>query len=168
MSSTPTSGESTKNRPSRFLKAVFDAPSWLYRIGLGPLLGKRVLALTHRGRKSGKLHRTILEVALYDRESGESVVASAYGSRADWYRNIAAAPALRVQTGWKDYTPVQRFLTADEAKEAAARFCRDHPWEAKLVPRVLPAIGAAIPDDPTLTPAELLGALPMVAFRPPD
>lgn len=130
------------------------------------MLGKRVLALTHRGRKSGKEYQTILEVVLFDDETKESVVASAYGSDADWYRNIQAEAALRVQTGRLDYVPSQRFLTQDEAREAAARFCREHPWEAKLVPRVLPSIGAAIPTDSALSPEELLAYLPMVAVRP--
>ena len=45
---------------------------------------------------------------------------------------------------------------------------RDHPWEAKAVNRVLPAIGAQVPDDPNADPAELLATRPMVAFRPAD
>lgn len=130
------------------------------------MLGKRVLAVTHRGRKSGREFRTILEAMSFDRETGESVVASAYGPGADWYRNIRAEPALRVTTGRLDYVPQQRFLTADEARAAAERFCREHPFEARLVPRVLPSIGAALPEETGLTPPELLATLPMVAFRP--
>lgn len=130
------------------------------------MLGKRVLAVTHRGRKSGREFRTILEAMSFDRETGESVVASAYGPGADWYRNIRAEPALRVTTGRLDYVPQQRFLTADEARAAAERFCREHPFEARLVPRVLPSIGAALPEETDLTPPELLATLPMVAFRP--
>ena len=154
------------HRPSRVLKFLFDLPSWLYRWGLGWMLGKRVLAVTHKGRKSGNEHRTILEVAVFNKDVEESIVASAYGSHADWYRNIRAEPALRVQTGRLDYVPEQRFLDSDEALEAAARFCREHPWEAKLINRVLPSIGAAIPQDSDLPPAELLATLPMVAFKP--
>ena len=135
-------------------------------MGLGWMLGRRFLALEHRGRKSGQPHLTILEVMFFDRDTKESVVASAYGSRADWYRNLQAEPALRVQTGRLDYLPAQRFLTPQEAREAAARFCRQHPWEARLVPRVLPAIGAAIPTDSELAPIDLLASLPMVALRP--
>lgn len=156
------------HRPSRLLKAVFDLPSWFYGRGLGWMLGKRVLALTHRGRNSGKEFRTILEAVSFDEETGESVVASAYGTGADWYRNIQAEPALRIATGRLDYVPEQRFLTPEEADQAAERFCREHPMEARLVPRVLPSIGAAIPADPDLSPAELLATLPMVAFRPTD
>ena len=154
------------SRPSRLLKAVFAAPAVLYRIGLGWMLGKRILALTHRGRKSGKLRETVLEVLLFDPDSKESVVVSAYGSDADWYRNLRVQPALRVRTGRMDYVPEQRFLTADEAREAAIEFSRRHRWETRLVPRVLPAIGAAVPKHSDSDPVDLLASLPMVAFRP--
>lgn len=154
------------NRPSRLLKFVFDLPSWFYQRGWGWMLGSRVLAVTHKGRRSGREFQTILETMSFDKESGESVVASAYGSGADWYRNIQKEPASRIITGRLDYVPEQRFLADSEAREAADRFCREHPLEARLVPRVLLAIGAAIPTDSDLSPAETLATLPMVAFRP--
>lgn len=130
------------------------------------MLGKRVLALTHQGRSSGKTYTTVLEVVLFDADTRESVVASAYGIEADWYRNIRAIPASRVRTGRLDYVPEQRFLTDVEAREAARRFCAEHPWEARVMPRVLPSIGAALSFDPETSPEDLLGSLPMVAFRP--
>jgi len=153
-------------RPSRVLKVVFDAPTVLYRIGFGWTLGKRFLAVTHRGRKTGQLRETVLEVILFDPDSKESVVVSAYGTRADWYRNLLVLPALRVRTGRMDYAPEQRFLTPEETREAAIEFSRRHPWEARLVPRVLPAIGAAVPKHSDSDPVDLLASLPMVAFRP--
>lgn len=145
---------------------MFDAPAGLYRTGFGGLLGHRVLALTHRGRKSGKVYDTVLEVVSFDPTSEESIVASAYGETADWYRNIRAEPAMRVRTGRLDYRPEQRFLTPEEAADASREFCRLHPLEARLVRRVLPAIGSIIDPDPERTPAELLAELPMVGFRP--
>ena len=160
------SPEASAHRPSRLLKFVFDLPSWCYRRGWGWMLGSRFLALTHRGRNSGQEFRTVLETMSFDEVTGESIVASAYGSDADWYRNIQKEPAARIVTGRMDYAPEQRFLTDHEAREAADRFCREHPFEAKLVRRVLPAIGAATPNDARLSPAETLASLPMVAFRP--
>ena len=153
-------------RPSRLLKVVFAVPAVLYRIGLGGMLGKRMLALTHRGRKTGKLRETVLEVLLFDPDSRESVVVSAYGTGADWYRNLRVQPALRVRTGRLDYLPEQRLLTPDETREAAIEFSRRHPRETRLVPRVLPAIGAAVPKHSDSDPVDLLASLPMVAFRP--
>ena len=153
-------------RPSRLVKVVFDAPTVLYRIGLGWMLGKRILVLTHRGRRTGQLRETVLEVLLFDPDNKESLVVSAYGTQADWYRNLRVQPALRVRTGRMDYVPEQRFLTADETREAAIEFSHRHPWEARLVPKVLPAIGAAVPRNSDSGPVDLLASLPMVAFRP--
>lgn len=152
------------SRPSPLLRFAFKAPAYLYRIGLGRLLGRRFLSVTHSGRKSGRLYDTVLEVAIFDPATKESVVVSAYGTGADWYRNLQQRPAVRVRTGRMDYVPEHRFLTEEEASHAAARFCRDHPWEAKLAPRVLPAIGAAAPG--SSDPVAMLASLPMVGFRP--
>ncbi len=152
------------SRPSPRLQWFFKATGRLYRMGLGPLLGRRFLAVTHRGRKSAKLYDTVLEVAVYDPATHESIVVSAYGTKADWYRNLQASPAVRVRTGRMDYVPEHRMLTEEEAINAAAQFCRDHPWEAKLAPRVLPAIGAVARG--SSDPVAMLASLPMVAFRP--
>ena len=152
-------------RPFGVLKAVFNAPSWLYRHRLGWIFGRRILVVSHRGRRSGRQYETVLECVVFDKITKESVIASAYGTRADWYRNIRATPALRVRTGRLDYVPDQRFLTPDEARAAAARFCREHPLEARIMPRMLTAIGAAVPPGER-DHVEMLAALPMVAFRP--
>ncbi|HZD04857.1 MAG TPA: nitroreductase family deazaflavin-dependent oxidoreductase [Longimicrobiales bacterium] len=145
------------------MRALFKAPAWLYRAGAGSLLGKRVLAVTHRGRKSGKLYETVLEVVAFDPERGESVVASAYGTGADWYRNLQAGGALRVRTWRLDYVPAIRFLAGEEAGEVAAEYCRRHPWAARLLARELPAIGSVAPPG---DPVSMVSSLPMVAFRP--
>ena len=97
--------------PSRF---VFRTPGLLFDIGLGRLVGHRFLQLTHRGRSSGRIYRTVLEVMSYDPSNHESVVLSGWGERADWYRNIRATPALEVSIAGGKYLPVQRFLDSGE------------------------------------------------------
>jgi deazaflavin-dependent oxidoreductase (nitroreductase family) len=129
------------------------------------MLGQRFLVLTHRGRSSGRVYDTALEVVGFDPVSKESVVVSAYGRNADWYRNLQVQPALRVRTGRYDYAPEQRFLIAEEAREVAEKFCLRHPWEAKVARKVLSAIGADL-DETSDSPIELLSQLPMVGFRP--
>lgn len=156
--------DTSRREISPLLKALFGAPGWFYRHRMGRLLGRRFLALTHVGRTSGREFVTVLEVAVYDAEREESIVASAYGSSADWYRNILASPAVRIQTGSRDYRPIQRFLSPEEARQAAERFCAEHPWESKLAPRVLPAIGADVA--PGTDAVDMLSSLPMVGFRP--
>lgn len=154
------------SRPSRLLAAAFRAPDVVYRVRLGWMLGRRFLELTHRGRRSGRDYRTVLEVIAFAPDREESVVASAYGVGADWYRNLMAGGGVRVRTGRLDYTPEHRVLGAEEAQEVAAGFVDRHPWEARLVSRVLPAIGAALPEGAGGDPAGMLASLPLVAFRP--
>src|SRR5579884_3012404 len=70
--------------PSRLLRSALRVPVFLYRAGLGGLFGHHFLLLTHRGRKSGRVYQTVLEVVRYEPESGESVVVSGWGERSDW------------------------------------------------------------------------------------
>jgi deazaflavin-dependent oxidoreductase (nitroreductase family) len=106
--------ETTRSRPSGFLRMAFRLPIHLYKLRLGWLLGHRVLLLTHRGRRSERIYRTALEVVRYDPATGESVVVSAWGEEADWYRNIEANPAMEIRIGRERYVPKQRFLSPEE------------------------------------------------------
>jgi hypothetical protein len=49
-------------RPGPVLRRLLRAPSLLYDWHAGWLLGRRFLRLTHRGRRSGRRYRTVLEV----------------------------------------------------------------------------------------------------------
>jgi deazaflavin-dependent oxidoreductase (nitroreductase family) len=109
------------------LRFAFRLPIHLSRLNLGWLLGHRGLLLIHQGRKSSLLRETVLEVALYDPDSRKSVVLSAWGEKADWYRNIEATPALEVRTGGQRYVAEQRFLTAEENHAVILEYARRHP-----------------------------------------
>ncbi len=52
--------------------------------------------LSHRGRKSGTIHRTPVNVF---RRDGAYVFALTYGSDVDWVRNVMAAGRADLQTG---------------------------------------------------------------------
>lgn len=154
-----------RRRPGRWVKPIFDAPTLLYRHRLGWLLGRRFLAVTHVGRTSGKLYETVLEVVSYERDSGESIVASAYGPTADWYRNLQQTPARLVRTGRHQFVPQQRFLDRDEARTAAVAFRTAHSLEARMANTVMAAIGA-VPRNTFSDPVDLFASFPMIAFRP--
>lgn len=78
---------------------------------IGWVLGKRIVQITHRGRKSGVLRRTVLEVLHYDPQTREVLVVSGWEGKTDWYRNIECEPALEVRIGRVHYRPVQEFLS---------------------------------------------------------
>jgi deazaflavin-dependent oxidoreductase (nitroreductase family) len=132
---------------------------------MGWLLGSRFLEVTHIGRKSGKERFAVLEVVKHDPATDESIVASAYGPTADWYRNLVQTPAVRIRQGRRDYTPEQRFLDDDEVRGIASEFATAHPLEARIANRVMAAIGA-VPLDTYPNAEELFASFPMVAFRP--
>ena len=62
--------------------------------------GDLILLLTTTGRKSGLPRVTPLQ---YEEWNGRIYVASARGKDADWFKNLAADPRVRVQLHGRDY-----------------------------------------------------------------
>jgi deazaflavin-dependent oxidoreductase (nitroreductase family) len=149
-------------RPHALLRWGYNLPILLYRAHLGWLLGHRFLLLTHRGRKTGVIHRTVLEVVRYDPATGESAVLSAYGAHADWYRNILAHPPVAVQTGRGRYTPEFRSLDADERFAALRIYQRRYRLAFRAVMRFL---GYEY-DGTEAGLSRLANTVVIVAFRP--
>jgi hypothetical protein len=110
------------------------------------------------------VRQTVVEVVRYDARSRESFVFSAWEGRTDWYRNIQAAPALRVETGRQRYVPVQRFLAPEEVCRELAAYVRRHPWLARNVLARL--IGLEV-DDSEAGLRRAAAFFRGVSFRPP-
>ena len=151
-----------KSTPSGALKLAFRLPIYLYRLNLGRLLGHRLLLLIHQGRTSGLLRETVLEAILYYPATKESVVLSAWGEKADWYRNIKATPALEVRTGGERYVPEQRFLAPDENHAMLADYRRRHPLAFRIFAR---AFGFPLGGTEAMR-REFASSSRLVAFRP--
>ncbi|MBN9619856.1 MAG: nitroreductase family deazaflavin-dependent oxidoreductase, partial [Actinobacteria bacterium] len=77
---------------------IVRAPIWAYRARLGALFGSRLVLLEHRGRVSGARRYVVLEVVATPGPN-TVVVASGFGARAQWYRNIQVDPHVRVTRG---------------------------------------------------------------------
>lgn len=103
------------------------APIWFYRHGLGWLLGSRILMLEHLGRTSGKARYVCLEVV--GRPGPDViVVASGFGTQAQWYRNLRAHADCFVSIGHLARVPATaRFLSDEESADALARYREAHP-----------------------------------------
>lgn len=153
---------SFRQKPSGLFKWFLKAPTYLFRWKLGFLFGDRFLLLTHLGRTSGRVYHTALEVVSHDDESGEYIVCSGTGPRADWYRNISARPAVSVQVRNDVWTPEQRMLSAAEAGTVFARYEAAHPATAR---RLLASMGQSY-DGSEEDRVRMMGNIPMVAFRP--
>ena len=148
--------------PTGASRLAFRLPIYLYRLDLGRLLGHRLLLLVHQGRKSGLPRETVLEVLHHDPATRESVVLSAWGEKADWYRNVGETSALEIRTGGERYVPQQRFLAPQENHAVIADFGRRHPLAFRVFARVFsyPLGGTEA------ARREVARSLRLVAFRP--
>jgi deazaflavin-dependent oxidoreductase (nitroreductase family) len=155
-------------RPNKAVKALLKAPGRLYDMHAGFLLGRRFLRLTHRGRKSGRIYRTVLEVVGGIRETGEVVVVAGLGAGSDWFRNIEAAPAVRVEIGRAGFAPAHRVLVPEEASEVMADYERRNRLAAPVVRSVLSRLLGWRYDGSDGARARLAAELPFVAFRALD
>ena len=77
------------------IRALARSPIFLWRLGLGPILGKLFMVITTRGRKSGTPHRVMTEYHVMD---GVKYAPCAFGEQSDWYKNIKADPYVTIQT----------------------------------------------------------------------
>ena len=122
--------------PSGLKRLLFRAPIWLYKAGLGGLLGGRFLLLKHTGRKSGQPRQTVLEVVNFEPETGTYFIASGFGKKSDWLLNIRANADVTVQTGSKVFKAQARPLTADESGTAMIDYAHRNPRAAKELMRL--------------------------------
>ena len=149
-----------KQKPSGLFKHFLHSPTWLYRARLGFVFGHRFLMIEHRGRKSGNLYRTVLEVSGSYPDNNEWIVASGTGSKADWYRNIAANGVDAVWIGSTRHHATVRFLEASEAAQVMAKYEADHP---KTAAKLLASMGVSY-DGTDEGRIELMHQIPMVGF----
>lgn len=120
----------TRPRPTGATRLFVRMPITLYRARLGWLLGQRFLLLEHTGRRSGLLRRTVLEVVAR-RPAGGYVVASGFGPRSDWYRNLLAHPDATIQVGLRRSRVHARTLTTEEGAETMVDYARRHSAAAR-------------------------------------
>lgn len=118
-----------------FMVPLFKLPVVLYRFHLGWVLGRRFMQLTHIGRLTGKVRRTILAVLKFDERTKEIFAVSAWKG-SDWYYNIQASPALQVESGLDRYIPEQRTLSAEEITTAFMEYRKQHPVFSRIVCRI--------------------------------
>jgi deazaflavin-dependent oxidoreductase (nitroreductase family) len=112
--------------PGKILRFGLRLPIWLYHMKLGWLLGNRFLMVTHRGRKSGLLHETVIEVVQHDKETDTYYVVSGWGEKSDWYRNIQKSPDVTVHVGGRKFQAYAKFIPLAKAIEIMEAYAHDH------------------------------------------
>ena len=125
-------------RPSRgFRRWLFRAPIWLYKVGLGGLMGKRFLLLNHVGRKTRLPRQAVVEVAHYDPASDTYTIASGWGKSADWYKNLLKTPQITIQIGRKKMAVTAVPLTPEQSGNAMVEYARRYPVAARTLTKRL-------------------------------
>jgi deazaflavin-dependent oxidoreductase (nitroreductase family) len=151
-------------RPSPTLSRILRAPVRLYDVGLGRLFGHRFLLLTHRGRRSGRSFRSMLEVMQWEPKSREAIVMSGFGRRSNWFLNVRAGGAEEVRLGGQRFRPTVRYLGPEEAVEILADYERRNRFFAPVVRRVLTRLAGFRYDSSPQARLRLVEQLPLVAF----
>jgi deazaflavin-dependent oxidoreductase (nitroreductase family) len=117
--------------PQGMWRLVWRAPIWIYRLGLGGVIKNRMLLLHHVGRISGEPRENVLEIVDQDRETGSFTVASGFGKKSDWYKNIVKQPQASITVGRQEIAVTARPLAPDESGRAMVNYAKRHPKAAK-------------------------------------
>ena len=155
--------KTTRKPPTGLSRLLFRAPIWLYRLGLGWLLGRRFLLLNHVGRKSGQVRQAVLEVVDHDAETGTYFVASGFGRKSQWFRNVQAQPEVMIQIGRRTLAATAEILESAASGQMMVEYARRHPTAAQNLSKLM-----AVAVDGSEADYRRVGeeAVPFVALRP--
>lgn len=119
-----TSEQSNNYPPKGLLRLGFRLPVYIYRLGLGWLMGKRFVLINHRGRVSGLPHQAVVEVVERDPQTGTITVVAGYGPRTQWYRNLKSQPEVVIQLGRRKIPVTATFVTPEAGEEIMVSYMR--------------------------------------------
>ena len=123
--------------PRGLRRLLYRAPIALYRLGLGRMLGNRFLLLHHVGRQSGLPRQSVLEVVRRDAEGDRYIVASGFGEASDWYRNLMARPACRIEVAGRRVDVDARRLGPVDAEAEMIDYGRRNPRAVHFVAHLM-------------------------------
>jgi deazaflavin-dependent oxidoreductase (nitroreductase family) len=156
---------SGKSGAARVLGRTLRTPGALDRKGtrwmLQALSPALVIVLVHRGRKSGRLYKTPVEVLFDDPERGEFVISPMWGRDSDWYRNVIAGGLVEVHVRGEERQVEWRELGETERRTAINAYREAHPIYSRMILRMLMRVNG-FEGDPT---EAVLRELPMLGLR---
>lgn len=137
-------------------------PIYMYKVHLGWLLGERFLLLTHTGRISGERRQAVLEIIRIDKTKNIYFVASGFGEKSDWFRNLQNNPEVIIQVRGQQMHVHARRLPQDEAEAEFLDYAHRHPTAIK---NLVGMLGYQI-DGSEDSLRGLAKVMPVVAFEP--
>ena len=121
----------TAKPPSGLLGKLARLPVVFYRLGLGGLLGESLILLNHIGRKTGTIHQAVVRVVSHNADSETYYIASAWGFKSQWPRNLLAHPEIVVQIGSRKLTVNVKPLTPEQGVHVLLDYRQRHPKAAR-------------------------------------
>ncbi|MFX0092402.1 MAG: nitroreductase family deazaflavin-dependent oxidoreductase [Candidatus Hodarchaeota archaeon] len=124
--------EKSKRRYIRLFRVFNKLVVPLYKLRILPLigLGRRLLVLTTKGRRSGKVRNNPLE---YIRVNHKIYIFSAFGQKSDWFKNMCARPdEVYVQVGFRKFPASFTVLEVTEQNDILKWLAIKHPGYMKL------------------------------------
>ena len=156
---------SARSRGGRILGRALRIPTVLDRKGtrwlLQGLSPAPVIVLVHRGRNTGRVYKTPIEVMFDDRERREFVVAPMWGRRSDWYRNVVAGGLVEVHLRGEVRKVQWRELDEAERRVAMETYRAGRPMYSRIILRMLVRVNG-FEGDPEQA---MLEQVPMLALR---
>jgi len=123
--------------PRGWRRFMFRLPIGLYRWHLGWLLGGRFLLINHIGRKSGLPRQVVIEVVRHDKNDQTIIVASGFGAKSQWYRNLQKTHDVTIQLGTKKYTAHAEFLSVEQGADEMVDYARRHASAARELAKLM-------------------------------
>jgi deazaflavin-dependent oxidoreductase (nitroreductase family) len=123
-----------RDKPGPLWRVIFKQPIWIYKLGLGGVIGKRVLLLHTTGRKTGLRRVTPLEYG-HDPAADTYTVMAGWGGKTDWYRNARAHPQVHVQVGRRAFDAIARPVSCEGVAAMLAEIIAINPRALQMFAR---------------------------------
>ena len=121
----------------RLLSVVNAVPTILFRVNLGVLFGRRFLMITTRGRKTGMVRRSVVEVVENDDSRNAWTVFAAHGPGTGWYRNATSGGPVVITIGRRRFLATVDDLDREARLAVLGRYQTAHPRTAALLGRAV-------------------------------
>jgi len=162
MNQIPSSTKKIPNPPRGISKIPWRLPILIYKFRLGWIFGHRAILLIHKGRYSRKTRYVVLEVIKFDKDSNVHYVASGFGGKSDWFRNIVKYPHVNIRTAGKTFAVKAQVLDRDDAQTVFTEYIERYPNAIKNLARF---IGYDIGNSQQDT-LDFLRMIPVITFNP--
>ena len=127
-------------RPGKLLRWLFKIPIFLHKIGLSGwerLIGIRFILIATKGRRTGRTHSVLVDMLEYDSSNDFYYVQSAYGTRADWVRNIQVNPIFKAQVDQRVFSARAEQVPREKKADILIRYMDAHKFYAKTMMRAI-------------------------------